>query len=80
MGAICSTARVEIGKPRRFRCPACARQIDGRSGGVLNRTCLRSDVIALLMFCRLRYLLTLRDPSEIVALRGIEVGYEAVRG
>jgi len=46
---------------------------------VLNRTCLSSDVIAFVVFCRLRYWLTLRDLSEILTLRGIEVSYEAVR-
>ncbi len=46
---------------------------------MLNRTCLPSDVIAFVVFCRLRYRLTLRDLSEIMALRGIEVSHEAVR-
>ena len=64
---------------RRFRCRACGRQFNERSGGVLNRTCLPSDVIAFVVFCRLRYRLTLRDLGEIMALRGIEVSYEAVR-
>ena len=45
---------------------------------VLNRTGLPSDVIALVVFCRLRYRLTLRDLSEMLALRGIEVSHEAV--
>ena len=57
---------------RRFRCRACGRQFNERSAGVLNRTCLPSDVIAFVVFCRLRYRLTLRDLSEIMALRGIE--------
>ncbi len=64
---------------RRFRCRDCGRQFNERSGGVLNRTCLPSDVIALVVFCRLRYRLTLRDLSEILTLRGIEVSHEAVR-
>ena len=64
---------------RRFRCRACGRQFNERSGGVLNRTCLPSDIIAFVVFCRLRYRLTLRDLSEILALRGIEVSHEAVR-
>ena len=64
---------------RRFRCRTCGRQFNERSGGVLNRTCLPSDVIAFVVFCRLRYRLTLRDLSEIMALRGIEVSHEAVR-
>ena len=65
---------------RRFRCRVCGRQFNERSAGVLNRTCLPSDIIAFAVFCRLRYRLTLRDLSEIMALRGIEVSYEAVRG
>ena len=64
---------------RRFRCRDCGLQFNERSGGVLNRTCLPSDVIAFVVFCRLSKRLTLRDLSEIMALRGIEVSYEAVR-
>ena len=63
----------------RFRCRACGRQFNERSGGVLNRTCLSSEIIAFMVFCRLRYRLTLRDLSEIMALRGIGLSYETVR-
>ena len=64
---------------RRFRCLDCGRQFNERSNGVLNRTCLPSDIIAFVVFCRLRYRLTLRDLSEVMALRGIEVSHEAIR-
>ena len=64
---------------RRFRCRDCGRQFNERSSGVLNRTSLPSDIIAFVVFCRLSYRLTLRDLSEILLLRGIEVSYEAVR-
>jgi putative transposase len=64
---------------RRFRCGDCGRQFNERSGGVLNRTSLPSDVIAFVVFCRLLYRLTLRDLSEILLMRGIEVSHEAVR-
>ncbi len=64
---------------RRFRCRTCGRQFNERSAGVLNRTCLPSDIIAFVVFCRLRCRLTLGDLSEIMALRGIEVSHEAVR-
>ncbi len=64
---------------RRLRCRTCGRQFNERSGGVLNRTCLPRDIIAFAVLCRLRYRLTLRELSEIMALRGIEVSYEAVR-
>ena len=46
---------------RRLRCRECGRQLNERSTGVLNRTCLPSDIIAFVVFCRLRYKLTLRD-------------------
>ncbi|WP_284948302.1 IS6 family transposase [Acidisoma cladoniae] len=64
---------------RRYRCRDCGRQFNERSGGVLNRSCLPSDIIAFVVFCRLRYRLTLRDLSEIMALRGIEISHETVR-
>ena len=81
-GSLAVTERPEVTARgyRRFRCRACGRQFNERSGGVLNRTCLPSDIVAFVVFCRLRYRLTLRDLSEIMALRGIEVSYEAVRG
>jgi transposase-like protein len=47
---------------------------------VLNRTPLPSDIIVFVVSCRLRYRLTPRDLSEIMALRGIEVSHEAIRG
>jgi transposase-like protein len=34
--------------------------------GVLNRASLPSDIIAFVVFCRLRYRLTLRDLCEII--------------
>jgi putative transposase len=54
----------------RFRCRDCATQFNERSNGVLNRASLPSDIIAFVVFCRLRYRLTLRDLSEIMLLRG----------
>ena len=50
----------------RFRCRDCGKQFNERSG-VLNRASLPSDIIAFVVFCRLRYRLTLRDLSEILA-------------
>jgi transposase-like protein len=54
---------------RRFRCRSCGQQFNERSGGVLNRNCLPSNVIAFVVFCRLRYRLTTCCLSEIMALR-----------
>src|SRR6476620_8264319 len=63
----------------RFRCRDCGKQFNERSDGVLNRASLPSDIIAFVVFCRLRYRLTLRDLSEILLLRGFTVSHECVR-
>jgi putative transposase len=39
---------------RRFRCRDCGRQFNERSRGMLNWTSLPSDIIAFVVFCRLR--------------------------
>jgi len=64
---------------RRFRCRDCGKQFNERTGGSLNRTQYPSDVIALVVFWRLRYKLSLRDLPEMFLVRGIEFTYEAVR-
>src|SRR5215216_7853095 len=64
---------------RRFRCRACGKQFNKRSGTLLNRTQYPSDVIALVVLWRLRYQLALRDLPEMFALRGIVFSYEAIR-
>ncbi len=76
-GSVAVTERREVTARgyRRFRCRACGRQFSELSSGVLNRTCMPSDIIAFMVFCRLRYRLTLRDLSEIMALRGLEVSH-----
>jgi hypothetical protein len=63
-----------------WRCRVSVRQFNERSGGVLNRTCLPSDIIAFVVFCRLRYRLTLRDLSDIMAPCGIEISHKASPG
>src|SRR6478609_3247824 len=64
---------------RRFRCRTCGKQFNERSDGVLNRAQYPSDVIALVVFWRLRYKLSLRDLPEMFLIRGIEFSHEAVR-
>ena len=64
---------------RRFRCRDCGRQSNERSGSVLNRASLPSDIIVFVVFCRLRYRLTLGDLSEIMLLRTFTVSYKCVR-
>jgi putative transposase len=63
----------------RFRCRACGKQFNERSGGVLNRAQYPSDVIALVVCWRLHYKLSLRDLPEMFLIRGIEFSCEAVR-
>ena len=55
------------------------KRFNERSGGILNRAQYPSDVIALVVFWRLRYKLSLRDLPEMFLIRGIEFSYEAVR-
>src|ERR687894_956329 len=64
---------------RRFRCRACGKQFNERSGGLLNRTQYPSDVIALVVLWRLRYKLSLRDLPEMFLVRGLVFSHEAVR-
>jgi hypothetical protein len=64
---------------RRFRCRACGKQFNERSGGILNHAQYPSDVIALVIFWRLPYKLSLRDLPAMFLIRGIEFSYEAVR-
>lgn len=63
---------------RRFRCRACSKQWNERTGTVLNRAQYPSDVIALVVLWRLRYKLSLRDLPEMFAVRGMMFSYEAV--
>src|SRR5215831_15183950 len=64
---------------RRFRCRACGKQFNERTGTVLNRAQYPSDVVALVVLWRRRYKLALRDLPEMFAVRGIMFSHEAVR-
>ena len=64
---------------RRFRCRACGKQSNERTGGLLNRTQYPSDVVALVVLWRLRYKLALRDLPEMFLVRGLVFSHEAVR-
>ena len=63
---------------RRFRCRACGKQFNERTGGLLNRTQYPSDIVALVLW-RLRYKLSLRDLPEMFLVRGLVFSHEAVR-
>jgi putative transposase len=62
---------------RRFRCRDCRKQFNERTGKSMNRTQYSSDIVALVVFWRLRYKLSLRDLPEMFLLRGIKFTYEA---
>src|SRR4051794_6641445 len=64
---------------RRFRCRACGKQSNERSGTLLNHAQYPSDVIALVVLWRLRSRLTLRDLGEMSLVRGMVFSHEAVR-
>src|SRR3954467_5309932 len=64
---------------RRFRCRACGKQFNERSGTLLNRTQYPSDVIALVVLWRVRYNVARRDLPAMFAVRGIVFSHEAVR-
>src|SRR3954466_16301128 len=64
---------------KRFRCRACGKQWNERTGTVLTPAQYPSDVIALVVLWRLRYKLSLRDLPEMFALRGMVCSCEAVR-
>jgi hypothetical protein len=62
---------------RWFRCRDRGKQFDERTGGSLNRTRYPSDVLARVVFWRLRCKPSLRDLPEMFRLRGIESTYAA---
>src|SRR4051795_3074156 len=64
---------------RRFRCRECGRRYNERTGTVLNRVQVPTDIVFLVVFWRLRYKLSLRELAEMFLIRGIVFTHEAVR-
>jgi len=64
---------------RRFRCRECRRCFNERTGSVLNRLQLPTDVVFLIVLRRLRLKLSQPDLAEILLLRGLVSSQEAVR-
>jgi transposase-like protein len=64
---------------RRFRCRACGRQFNERTGTPFNHLEHATDVVLLVVRWRLRYKLSLRDLAEMFLERGFEFTHEAVR-
>jgi transposase-like protein len=52
---------------RRFRCRECGRRYNERTGTVLNRVQVPTDIVFLVVFWRLRYKLSLRDLAGALA-------------
>jgi putative transposase len=79
-----ATATVE--QPRRtalgyrtFRCPACRRICNERTGTPYNHLQYPTDLVLLVVLWRLRYKLSLRDLAEMFLARGFVFSHEAVR-
>ena len=65
---------------RTFRCRACRRVFNERTGTPYNHLQYPTDLVLLVVLWRLRYKLSLRDLPEMFALRGMVFSHEAVRG
>ncbi|WP_194911192.1 hypothetical protein [Azospirillum sp. INR13] len=64
---------------RRFRCRGCGRQFNERTGSLLNRLQVPTDVAILVVLWCLRMKLSLRDLAEVLLPRGLVFSHEAVR-
>ncbi len=62
-----------------LRCRGCERGFNERTGSVLNRLQLPTDVVFLIVLWRLRMKLSLRDLAEILLLRGLVFSHKAIR-
>ncbi len=72
------TKRTHLGY-RIFRCSACRRQFNERTGSPFNFLEYPTDVVLLVVLWRVRYKLSLRDLAEMFLERGFEFTHEAVR-
>jgi transposase-like protein len=70
--------RTELGY-RRYRCPACGRGFNERTGTPFNRLQCPTEVVCLVVLWRLRYKLSLRDLPEMFLERGSVFAHETVR-
>ncbi len=64
---------------RTFRCLACRRTFNKRSGTAFNFLEYPTDIVLLVVLWRLRYKLSLRDLAEMFLERGFAFTHEAVR-
>ncbi len=64
---------------RTFRCSACKRTFNERTGTPFNYLEYPTDIVLLVVLWRLRYKLSLHDLAEMFLERGFEFTHEAVR-
>ena len=64
---------------RAFRCPACRRAFNERTGTPYNHLQYPTDLVLLVVLWRLRYKLSLRDLAEMFLDRGFDFTHETVR-
>ena len=64
---------------RKFRCQACQRLFNERTGTPFNFLEYPTDLVFLVVVWRLRYKLSLRDLAEMCLIRGFTFTHEAVR-
>lgn len=62
-----------------FRCKACRRIFNERTGTPYNHLQFPTDIVLLVVVWPLRYKLSLRDLAEMFLARGFEFTHETVR-
>ncbi len=62
-----------------FKCHACQRRFNERTGTAFNHLQFPTDIVLLVVLWRLRYKLSLRDLTEMFLIRGYTFTHEAVR-
>ena len=62
-----------------FRCAACRRSFNERTGTPFNFLEYPTDIVLLVVLWRLRYKLSLRELAEMILERGFAFTYEVVR-
>ena len=64
---------------RRFRCRACGRRFNERTGTPFNDLQYPTDIVLLAVLRRLRSTRSFRDVAELLLQRGFEVTHETIR-
>lgn len=81
----CSTTQVSFLKRRTnlgysmFRCKACRRTYNQRTGTLFNFIEVPTDILFQVLLLRVRYKLSYRNVAEFFLIRGFEFSHETVR-